>query len=99
MARHKFYCFLDGYSRYYQIEISPKYQEKTTFTCPFGTFAFKRMLFGLCNDTATFQICMLSIFSDLINDTVEVFMDDFFVFGSTFEKFLTNLQAILTRCE
>ena len=49
VAGHEFYCFLDGYSGYYQIEIAPEDQEKTTFTCPFGTFAFRRMPFGLCN--------------------------------------------------
>ncbi|KAH9705552.1 Endonuclease [Citrus sinensis] len=48
LAGHEFYCFLDGYSGYNQIPIAPKDQEKTTFTCPFGTFAYRRMPFGLC---------------------------------------------------
>ena len=48
------FCFLDGYSGYNQIAIHPKDQEKTTFTCPFGTFAFRRMPFGLCNTPASF---------------------------------------------
>ena len=59
-------CFLDGYSRYNQISIAPEDQEKSTFTCPYGTFAFKRMLFGLCNAPATFRRCMMSIFSDMV---------------------------------
>ena len=63
---HPFYCFLDGYSGYFQIEIDLADQEKTTFTCPFGTFAYRRMPFGLCNAPATFQRCMLSIFSDMV---------------------------------
>ena len=50
LAGHRYYCFLDGYSGYNQITIAPEDQEKTTFTCPYGTFAFKRMPFGLCND-------------------------------------------------
>ncbi|XP_042969136.1 uncharacterized protein LOC122301831 [Carya illinoinensis] len=84
---------------YYQIEIAPEDQEKTPFTYLFGTFAFRRMSFGLCNAPATFQRCMLSIFSDLIENSLEVFMDDFSAFGSTFESCLTNLQAALARCE
>ena len=81
LARKGWYCFLDGYSGYNQISIAPEDQEKTTFTCPYGTFAFKRMLFGLCNAPATFQRCMMSIFSDIVEDTIEVFMDDFSVVG------------------
>ncbi|CAN6711842.1 unnamed protein product [Malus baccata var. baccata] len=61
LASHSFYCFLDGYSGYNQIVIAPDDQEKTTFTCPFGTFAYRRMPFGLCNAPATFQRCMDSI--------------------------------------
>ena len=65
LAEHPHFCFLDGYSGYNQIAIAPEDQEKTTFTCPFGTFAFRRMSFGLCNALGTFQRCMMSIFSDL----------------------------------
>ena len=49
---------------------------KTTFTCPFGTFAFQRMPLGLCNALATFQKCMVSIFSDMVEKFMKVFMDD-----------------------
>ena len=69
---HPFYCFLDGYSRYFQIEIDVEDQEKTTFTCPFGTYAYRRMSFGLCNAPGTFQRCMLSIFSDMVEQIMEV---------------------------
>ena len=93
------YCFLDGYWGYNQISIAPEDQEKTTFTCPYGTFAFRRMLFGLCNAPATFQKCMMSIFSDTVEDTIEVFMDDFFVVGDSFEWCLTNLSEVFKRCE
>ncbi|KAM6540956.1 hypothetical protein CsatB_005403 [Cannabis sativa] len=99
LAGQEYYCFLDGYSGYHQIAITPEDQEKTTFTCPYGTFAFRRMPFGLCNAPATFQRCMMAIFSDLIEKCIEVFMDDFSVFGSSFDQCLSNLELVLTRCE
>ena len=77
LARHSHFCFLDGYSRYNQIAIAPEDKEKTTFSCPYGTFAFRRMPFGLCNAPATFQRCMMSIFSNLVEEAMEIFMDDF----------------------
>ncbi|CAN6725422.1 unnamed protein product [Malus baccata var. baccata] len=98
LAGHSFYCFLDGYSGYNQIVIAPDDQEKTTFTCPFGTFAYRRMPFGLCNAPATFQRCMVSIFSDFVEKIIEVFMDDFSVFGDSFDGCLENLTLILKRC-
>jgi len=99
VAGHEFYYFLDGYSGYNQIEIALEDQEKTTFTCPFGTFAYQRMPFGLCNAPATFQRCMLSIFSDMVECFLEIFMDDFSVFGDLFDDCLTNLEKVLNRCE
>nr|GEV09462.1 reverse transcriptase domain-containing protein [Tanacetum cinerariifolium] len=77
LAGNQYYCFLDGFSGYFQIHIDPKDQEKTTFTCPYRTFAYRRMPFGLCNAPGTFQRCMMSIFHDMIEKTMEVFMDDF----------------------
>ncbi|RVW74619.1 Retrovirus-related Pol polyprotein from transposon opus [Vitis vinifera] len=68
---HPIYCFLDGYSGNFQIEIDVEDQEKTTFTCPFATYAYRRMPFGLCNAPATFQRCMLSIFSDMVERIME----------------------------
>ena len=99
LARHSHYCFLDGYSSYNQIAIASENQEKSTFTCPYGTFAFRRMPFGLCNAPATFQRCMMSIFSDLVEEVMEIFMDDFSVYGSGFEDCLKNLEMVLQRCQ
>lgn len=99
LVGHSYYCFLDGYSGYNQIAIAPEDQEKITFTCPFGTFAYRRMPFGLCNAPATFQRCMMSIFSDMVERFIEVFMDDFSVFGSNFDECLHHLQIVLKRCE
>ena len=95
LAGHPYFCFLDGYSGYNQTAIALKDQEKTTFTCPYDTFAFRRMPFGLCNAHATFQRCMMSMFSDLVEEAMEIFMDDFSVYGSSFEHYLKNLEAVL----
>ncbi|RDX97544.1 Retrovirus-related Pol polyprotein, partial [Mucuna pruriens] len=81
-----------------QIHITPKDQHKTTFTCPFGTFAYTRMPFGLWNAPSTFQCCITSIFSDLLLDCMEVFMDDFTVYADSFDACLDNLSKLLTRC-
>ncbi|KAD5960699.1 hypothetical protein E3N88_12171 [Mikania micrantha] len=94
-----FYCFLDGFSGYFQIPIAPEDQEKTTFTCLYGTIAYRRMPFGLCNAPATFQRCMVAIFHDMIKDSMGVFMDDFSIFGSSFDHCLENLRKMLARCE
>ncbi|KAJ9542483.1 hypothetical protein OSB04_028989 [Centaurea solstitialis] len=98
LAGKSHYCCLDGYSGFHQIPVAPEDQEKTTFTCPFGTFAFRRMPFGLCNAPATFQRCMVSIFSEYVESIIEVFMDDFTVYGDSFEDCLNNLTKILKRC-
>ena len=92
---HAFYYFLDGYFGYNQIEIVLEDQEKTTFTCSFGKFAYRRMPFGLCNALATFQRCMMSTFSELVENVVEVFMDDFLVYGDSFDNCLKNLEMVL----
>ncbi|RDX76711.1 Retrovirus-related Pol polyprotein from transposon 17.6, partial [Mucuna pruriens] len=84
------YCFLDGFSGYMQIHIALEDQHKTTFNCAFGTFAYTRMPFGLCNALSTFQHCMIRIFSDLLQDC----MDDF----TCMLIHLNNLSKVLKRC-
>ncbi|GJU33588.1 reverse transcriptase domain-containing protein [Tanacetum coccineum] len=71
----------------------------TTFTCSYGTFAFRRILFGLCNAPTTFQRCMMTIFHDMVEDFMEVFMDNFLVFGNSFDCCLANLDKMIGRCE
>ena len=83
LSKHTHFCFLDGYSGFSQIPVSAEDQEKTTFTCPFGTFSYRCMPFCLCNAPATFQICMTAIFSDFCEKMVQVFMDDFSVYGTS----------------
>src|ERR1700733_6622569 len=98
LAGNKFFSFLDGFSGYNQIQIAPEDQDKTTFTCPWGTFAYRVLPFGLCNAPATFQRVVLSIFADLINDSVEISMDDFTSYRSSFQEALSNLGNVLSKC-
>ena len=56
-------------------------------------------LFGLCNTPASFQRCMMAIFSDLIENIMEVFMDDFLVYGKDFDQCLEILDKVLKRCQ
>nr|GEU74199.1 reverse transcriptase domain-containing protein [Tanacetum cinerariifolium] len=74
-------------------------QEKNTFMCPYRMFSYRRMPFGLCNAPGTFQRCMMAIFHDMIEKTMKVFMDDFSVFGNSFETCLSHLEKMLKRCE
>ena len=95
LANHSFFCFLDGYLGYHQITIHLDDQSKTTFTCPYGTYAYRRICFGLCNAPTSFQRCMMSIFSDMIEEIMDVFMDDFSIYGKTFDDYLENLDKVL----
>nr|GEZ84857.1 reverse transcriptase domain-containing protein [Tanacetum cinerariifolium] len=99
LAGSEYYCFLDGFFGYFQIPIDPQDQDKTTFTCPYGIFAYRRMPFGLCNAPGTFQRCMMAIFHDMIEKMMEVFMDDFSVFKNSFSSYLSHLDKMLKRCE
>ncbi|GKE36723.1 reverse transcriptase domain-containing protein [Tanacetum coccineum] len=99
LTGNEYYYFLDGFSGYFQIPINPKDQDKTTFTCPYGMFAYRRMPFDLCNAPGMFQRCMMAIFHDMIEETMEVFMDDFSVFRDSFSSCLSHLDKTLKRCE
>nr|GEY70107.1 reverse transcriptase domain-containing protein [Tanacetum cinerariifolium] len=94
-----FYCFFDGFFGYFQIPIDPQDQENTAFTCPYGTFAYRRMPFGLCNAPGTFQRCMMAIFDDMIEETMEVVMNNFSVLSDSFSLCLSYLDQMLKRCK
>jgi hypothetical protein len=64
LSGKRYFSFLDGFSGYNQIQISPKDHDKTTFTYPWGTYAYRVLPFGLCNALATFQRVVLAIFSN-----------------------------------
>nr|GEZ16007.1 reverse transcriptase domain-containing protein [Tanacetum cinerariifolium] len=99
LTGNEYYYLLDGFFGYFQIPIDPRDQEKTTFTCPYGTFAYRRMPFSLYNAPSMFQRCMLAIFHDMVEKIMEVFMDDFSVFGNSFKNCLSCLDKMLQRCE
>jgi hypothetical protein len=98
LANHAYFCFLDAYSGSMQIPIHPDDQHKTMFTCPYEMFPYRRMPVSLSNAPASFQHCMMAVFSKFIEEIVEVFMDDFSVYGKTFMDCLANLDKVLTRC-
>ena len=86
---------MDGFICYNHIRIAPDDQKKMIFTCSWGTFACWVLPFVLCNAPATFQWDFLSIFLDLIHDTMEVFMDEFTSHGEYFAEALNNLDKYL----
>ncbi|GJZ48025.1 reverse transcriptase domain-containing protein [Tanacetum coccineum] len=90
LPHHSEYTYMHGF---FQIQIAPKDLEKTTFTCPYRTFAYRRMPFGLCNAPTTFQRCMTAIFHDMVEDFMEVFMDDFSDAKSRLIRWVMLLQG------
>jgi hypothetical protein len=98
LSGKKFFSFLDGFNGYNQIKIAPQDQDKTTFSSPWGTFAYRVLPFGLCNAPTTFQRAVLGIFSDMLNDSMEIFMDDFTPYGVSFQEELENLEKVLKIC-
>jgi hypothetical protein len=95
LVNHSFFYFLDGYSSYHQISIHSDDQSKISFTYLYGTYAYRRISFVLCNAPAYFQRCMMSIFSNMIEEIMKVFMDDFSIYGKTFYDCLENLDKVL----
>jgi len=99
LAKNSYFCYLERYLGFFQIPIHPNDQEKTTFIYPYGTYAYRRMPFRLCNAPTTFQRCMMAIFSDFIEDIIEIYMDHSSVYGTTYDHCLDNLSKVLQRCE
>ena len=95
LANHTHFCYLDGYSDFSQIVVHPADQVKTTLISTFGLHAYQRMTFHLCNAPATFQRCMTAIFADFIELIMEVFMDDFSVYGISFTSCFNSLKKVL----
>lgn len=81
VSGHEFYSFCDGYSGYHQIKVREADIPKTTFTTPWGTYAYTRMPFGMSNSSGTFQRVQMEIFRPYLGKFVRVFLDDFSVYG------------------
>ena len=88
---------MDGFFGYNQIQIKPEDQHKTAFICPWGTFAYKKMPFGLKNDGATFQRAMNFTFHD-IKAIVEPYLDDLPAHSRKRIDHLDHLCLIFERC-
>lgn len=73
-------------------------QDKTKFTCPWGTYAYNVFPFALYNAPTTFQRAVLAIFFGLIHECVEVYIDDFTIYGNTFGDCLKNIEKVMKRC-
>jgi hypothetical protein len=89
---------LDGFSGYNQVLMSPSYQLKTTFHTPWGTYAYRKMDFGLINVMATFQRGMDIAFHGLLNQLVVVYLDDVIIFSKNKKDHLSHLRVALERC-
>ena len=98
VAGHERYSFLDGFSGYNQVHIREEDQPKTTFTMDWGTFAYRRMPFGLCNAPATFQRLMTTVFSDFLRQFLEIFIDDFCVYSDANDH-LRFVESTTQRCK
>ena len=94
LSKNTHFCYLDGYSGFSQIHVNTVDQDKRTFTCPYGTYAYRRMPFGLFKAPGTFHRCMSAIFHGFYEEIVEVFMDDFSVYGTSFDHCLHNLNKV-----
>ena len=93
----RFFSFMDGFSRYNQIQIKPEDQHKTAFICPWGTFAYRKIPFGLKNAGATFQRAMTLIFHDL-KSIIEVFLDDLAAHSRMRMRHPYHLRLVFERC-
>ena len=91
------FWFMDGFSRYNQIQIKPEDQHKTTFICPWGTFTYKKMPYGLKNAGATFQQAMNFAFHD-IKAIFEPYLDDLPAHSRKRIDHLYHLGLIFERC-
>ena len=93
------FSLLDGFSGYNQVLVSKTDQLKTTFRTPWGTYAYRKMPFGLINAGATFQRAMDIAFKGLIGQSVIIYLDDVTIFSKNRADHLTHLRRVFERCK
>jgi hypothetical protein len=96
-AGSEIFYLMDGFSGYNQINIVPAYQHKTVFICPWGTFVYRKLPFGLNNVDATFQHAMSYVFHD-IKYIVQLYLDDLPAHSMRRVDYPKHLHAIFLRC-
>ena len=92
------FSLLDGFSGYNQVLVSKADQLKTTFRTPWGTYAYRKIPFGLINARATFQRAMDITFRGLIGKFVIIYLDDVTIFSKNRTDHLTHLRRVFERC-
>ena len=98
VAGSELMSFLDGFSRYNQVLVHPDDQLKTTFRTKWGTYAYRKMPFGLINAGTTFQRAMDIAFKGLVNKSVVIYLDDITVYSKKRSDHLKDLKQIFQRC-
>ena len=96
-AKHSLFSFMDGFSGYNQIKMAPKDMEKTTFLAMWETFCYKVMPFGLKNAKTTYQRAMVTMFHDMMNKEIEVYMDDMIAKSQGEDNHMVNLRKWFER--
>ncbi|TIA68013.1 hypothetical protein E3P91_04182 [Wallemia ichthyophaga] len=97
LAPARYFSKLDLTSGYWQMRIKDEDVPKTAFTSKFGHYEFMVMPFGLCNAPSSFQYLMNSIFQDLLDEYVVVYLDDIMVYSRTKKDHLQHLTEIFRR--
>ena len=92
------FSLLDGFPGYNKVLVSKTDQLKTTFRIPWGTYAYRKMPFGLINAGATFQSAMDIVFRGLINQSVIIYLDDVTIFSKNRADHLTHLRRFFECC-
>ncbi|GFU16318.1 retrovirus-related Pol polyprotein from transposon 17.6 [Trichonephila clavipes] len=92
-----FMSTLDLRAGYHQFKVHVEDQDKTAFVCPFGTYRFLRMPYGLRNAPATFQRLMNRFCNGLEDILALPYLDDIIVLSETFEKHMFDLKTIFER--